>query len=222
MINRQLKRRNPIVFFDFDHTITTCDVFDNLLLHFAKDDRWKELEESWKAGKIGSQECLQGQLKSINITRNKLDEYLAEIKIDPYFKRIIKLLVAKKITTIILSDNFDYILKRILKNNAIKQLRVFSNRLKFAKGRLLPYFPFRSKDCKLCGHCKKKNLLANAKQNSLIFFIGDGRSDICPAQAADVVFAKKDLLEFYKGKNLTCLPYRDLKDVYNYFKRSLK
>ena len=29
-----------IVFFDFDNTITTCDVFDDMLLRFPKDERW--------------------------------------------------------------------------------------------------------------------------------------------------------------------------------------
>lgn len=63
-----MKIVNPdkcIVFFDFDNTIATCDVFDNMLPRFSRDDLWVELEKKWKDGKIGSKACLQGQLKGM-------------------------------------------------------------------------------------------------------------------------------------------------------------
>ena len=52
-----MKLINPekcIVFFDFDNTISTCDVFDNMLPRFSKDDLWIRLEKDWQKGKIGS------------------------------------------------------------------------------------------------------------------------------------------------------------------------
>ncbi|MCX5707148.1 MAG: MtnX-like HAD-IB family phosphatase [Candidatus Omnitrophica bacterium] len=208
------------VFFDFDNTIATCDVFDSMLPHFSKDDLWVELEKKWEKGKIGSRACLEGQIKGLSITRKSLDQYLAHIKLDPYFKKIIKFLTTSKIKVIILSDNFDYILQRILNYHAIKNLRVYSNKLHFAKDGLVPRFPYRSKKCQVCAHCKTKNLLANVQPDSIIIYIGDGRSDICPSQYADIVFAKADLLKHFQEKKLICLAYEGLKDVYDYFKRS--
>lgn len=210
-----------IVFFDFDNTITTCDVFDDMLARFSEDERWIALEKKWKEGKIGSQECLEGQIKGMRLTKNTLDRYLDNIKLDPYFKRLIKFLDAKRIKKIILSDNFDYILNRILGRHAIKKLKVYSNKLQFTKNRLIPFFPFESKNCKVCAHCKTKNLLANVNKDSIIVYIGDGHSDACPAEYADIVFAKKDLLKHYTNKRSHCLPYNSLKEVYAYFKRSL-
>ena len=218
----QIKRNKCVVFFDFDNTITKHDVFDDMLVHFSRDKHWIKLEEKWKNGKIGSRECLEGQLKGIRISKAALSRYLSGIRLDPYFKKIIKLFKIKKIKTIILSDNFDYILKKILKFNAVQKLNIYANKLRFAKNRLLPHFPFESKICKACGHCKTKNLLANVDKNSIIFFVGDGCSDICPAQYADIVFAKEDLLNYYKDKKFICVPYKGLKDVYNYFIRSLR
>jgi len=218
-----MKIINPekcVVFFDFDNTISTCDVFDNMLPRFSQDDLWIDLEEKWKDGKIGSRACLEGQLKGLSITRQSLDDYLAGIKIDPYFKVIVKALAAREVKTFVLSDNFDYILKRILHLNGIKNLKIYSNKLLMSKNELVPRFPYSSRKCQICAHCKTKNLLANVNKDSIIIYIGDGRSDICPSKYADIVFAKDELLDFFKAKNLTCFSYKNLKDVYEYFKRS--
>lgn len=221
-----MKIINPdkcIAFFDFDNTISTCDVFDSMLPRFSKDEFWMKLEKKWKGGKIGSKTCLEGQIKGMSITKSALDRYLSSIKLDPYFKILARFLNAKRIRTIVLSDNFDYILRRILNyHNGIKNLKVYSNNLRFAKDRLMPYFPYRSRNCQVCAHCKTKNLLANVNKDSIIIYIGDGHSDICPAQYADIVFAKEDLLKHYRDTKATCFAYKSLKDVYDYFKRSME
>ncbi len=210
----------PTVFLDFDNTISRFDVFDSLLLNFAKDDRWRGLEDKWKKGRIGSKECLAGQLTSISVTRERLDKYLSNIKLDRYFKRLLRLLRARGIKTVILSDNFDYILDRVLKSNGIGRLKVYSNKLKFKDGRLIPRFDFTDKYCRKCAHCKKKNLFANAGNGSMTVYVGDGLSDICPSKNVDLVFAKEDLLRYCRKNKLPCIPYKELKDVYDYFKKN--
>lgn len=216
-----MKIINPekcVVFFDFDNTIATCDVFDSMLPRFSRDDLWVKLEKDWQRGKIGSHACLEGQIKGISITQQALDKYLSGIKLDPYFKKIVAALSASRVKVIVLSDNFDYILNRVLGFHSIDNLKVYSNKLKFAKDKLIPYFPFRSKKCQVCAHCKTKNLLANVSPDSIIIYVGDGRSDICPSQYADLVFAKDDLRKYFQDKKLTCFAYESLKDVYSYFK----
>jgi 2-hydroxy-3-keto-5-methylthiopentenyl-1-phosphate phosphatase len=218
-----MKIINPqkcIVFFDFDNTIATCDVFDSMLPMFSRDNLWVKLEKEWESGKIGSQKCLKDQLSGMTITRVSLNKYLSEVKLDPYFSKLVKLLSSKKIKSFVLSDNFDYILKQILRNNGIKNLKIYSNKLVFKGNELIPLFPYRNRRCDICAHCKSKNLLANISRDSIIIYIGDGRSDICPSKYADIVFAKDSLLKYFKKNRLACFAYRSLKDVYNYFKRS--
>jgi 2,3-diketo-5-methylthio-1-phosphopentane phosphatase len=217
-----MKLINPekcIIFFDFDNTIATCDVFDSMLPRFSKNDLWMELEKEWQGGRIGSRACLQGQIKGMGINKKALDRYLAGIKIDPYFKKIGRYLISRKIKIVVLSDNFDYILERILDYHAIKGLKVYSNKLRFSGGSLVPYFPHRDPHCQVCAHCKTKNLLANVQKDSIIIYVGDGRSDICPSQYADMVFAKDDLLKYFQDRKYTCYAYRSLKDVYDFLKK---
>lgn len=207
------------VFFDFDNTISTCDVIDDMLERFSKDKQWLVFEKKWQEGIIGSRDCLSRQIKGIRITKKELDEYLSGIELDPYFKKIIKFLDSKGIKAVVLSDNFGYALRRILRNNGIRNLKIYSNRAEITNGGIKPFFPFGNKRCRVCAHCKKDNLLANTGKDSLAVYIGDGLSDICPAQHADVVFAKGALLKNLKKERFPCIQYKTLQDVYDILKR---
>jgi 2,3-diketo-5-methylthio-1-phosphopentane phosphatase len=192
-----------------------------MLAKFSRDERWLQLEKKWQQGLIGSRACLKGQLSCLSLAKDELDRYLRGIRLDPYFKRLYRLLVSRKIKTFILSDNFDYIIKRILERHGLKGLRVYANRLRPKGKTFITEFPFSARGCFFCAHCKKKNLLAKAGKDSIIIYIGDGRSDICPARHADIVFAKDELLQHYRLKTSRCRSYRSLRDIYNYFTRSL-
>lgn len=219
--NNRLNPKKCIVFFDFDNTIATCDVFDNMLLLFSKDDRWVELEKRWKSGRIGSKTCLEGQLRGMDLSNKTLDAYLPKIKLDPYFKQVYKFLQTKKIKAFILSDNYDYIINRVLKINRINKLKVYANKLRFSKGKVITDYPFKNKDCQICAHCKTKNLLEKAAKDSTIIYVGDGESDACPAKYAQVVFAKDHLLRHLKESKLDYMAFNNLKDVLIYLKRKL-
>ena len=210
-----LKPGRAAVFFDFDNTIATCDVFDDMLLQFGDDPGWQGLETKWKTGKIGSRQCLEGQIKCMSVSRQRLDKYLSGIKLDPFFLKVLQFLAKYGITPSIVSDNFDYMLNRILKHHGIKGVTVYANHARLYRGRLIPRFPHTDKKCPACAHCKKKNLLSYAGKNSIILYIGDGRSDRCPAKYADVVFAKGYLLNYCKKEKLPYIPFKTLKDVYN-------
>ncbi len=217
----KVRPSKAVVFFDFDRTIASIDTFDDLILRYSVDKRWVKIEEDWKEGLIGSRVCLSEQLKGVRIRKKELDAYLKRIKIDPGFKMLLGFLKKKKIKTFILSDNFDYILKSILKNNGIGRLKVYCNKLKIQGDRLVPSFPMQNKKCRKCGHCKEKNLLANTGVDSIIYYIGDGRCDICPALQADFVFAKDSLLQYFRGAGLECSPFANLGSVHRELKRSI-
>jgi len=216
-----VKSNRYTVFFDFDNTITTGDVVDDIVLRFSKDDRWRKLESDWEKGKIGSRACLKGQISGVRVAKGVLDKYLSGIKLDPSFKKLFCLLSKHKIKTFVLSDNFEYILGRVLKNHKICGLSVRANKIKFAESRLFPYFPFGDKSCSLCGHCKKKNFLGSIQKKTLSIYIGDGLSDVCAAKYANFVFAKGTLLRYFRKHQLECIPYNNLGDVYKYFKDNL-
>lgn len=205
------------VFFDFDNTITFFDVLDDIIERFSINRDWVGFEKGWKKRKIGSSDCLKGQLQSVRINKKDLLVYLSLIRIDPRFHKFIAILKKERMKPIIISDGFTFIIKFILKNNGIKGIKVYANTLKLSGDRLIPLFPYKNKHCLLCAHCKRKTLEKEAG-DKVIIYIGDGRSDICPAEYSDLVFAKGSLLEHFRKTKRLCIGFNNLEDIYGYLK----
>jgi len=205
---------NCAVFFDFDNTITPFDVLDNVVETFAVDKKWMGYERAWKKGLIGSKGCLSGQLKSVRVGKERLKKHLSKIKVDPYFKKIIALLKKSRVSPVIVSDSFRFFLEYILKNNKIEGLKIYSNKIRFSKDRLVPIFPHQHITCRRCGNCKKKHLPNRPRKQIKVIYIGDGLSDLCPARHSDIVFAKGNLKRYLTREGKEFFPFKTLKDVY--------
>lgn len=214
--------KNYIVFFDFDNTITTIDVIDDMLERFSENDGWKDLEKKWQREEIGSRECLKGQVEGIKVTEDRLDKYLSTVKIDPYFKKLLRLFESRNIPVLIVSDNFDYMLKGILKRNDIPDIEVYCNKVDIADGKLNPTFPHSNAECGDCANCKKTHILSKRKEGMTAVYIGDGKSDLCASRISDMVFAKGYLKDFFKKEGLPHVGIDTLKDVHDYFERILQ
>ncbi len=225
-LETKLHTKSPIVlancrvFFDFDNTVTTTDVLDDIIQRFSINKHWMELEEAWLEGQIGTKECLTGQLRNIRVSRSVLYKFIKKVEFDPHFHQLLSLLVQEGIKPVILSDNFTCIVEQILANQGIRDLKVYGNALRFYREHIIPSFPYDNPFCLSCAHCKKIHLTKDKTENKLIIFVGDGRSDYCPARVSDIVFAKDNLLSYLTKENIDCIPYKNLGDVYNYFQEA--
>jgi len=223
-LESKLQAKSPIVisncrvFFDFDNTMTVSDVLFEVIERFSINDHWMVLEKAWLEGKIGTKECLSGQLKGVRITKKALHKFLSKVELDPYFHQLLALLVREGIKPVILSDNFTYIVEWILEYHGINDLKVYGNNLRFYREHIIPSFPYDNPFCLSCAHCKKIHLTKDKTENKIIVYIGDGRSDFCPARVSDIVFAKDKLLNFMLKEELPHIPYKNLADIHLYFK----
>lgn len=213
------KSKPPMVFLDFDNTITSLDVLDSIIGKFSIDQKWMIHEEAWKEGKIGSRQCLEAQLQSVRVTRADLAEYVKQIPLDPFALKLFQTLRRQRIPCVIVSDSFTVIIRTILRHHGIRQAKVFANQLNFKKDRLIPSFPYHSKECRRrCAHCKKIHILEH--KNKTTIYVGDGLSDVCPALEADIVFAKDSLASHLEAENKFHTAFCDLGEVCAFFERA--
>lgn len=209
------------VFFDFDNTITITDVLDRLIQRFSLSDKWKIIQQDWEEDRITTKACLKGQLADVRISRHELKEYLSKVKLDKDTENIFNLLKKNGIPPVILSDNFTPIIKEIFDQRGIKDVIIYANALRFYEERMIPSFPYDNPFCPSCAHCKKTHLTREEHKKKHIIYIGDGRSDFCPAGVSDIVFAKDKLLAHMKRTGKAHIAYKDLGEIYHYFKEKL-
>src|SRR5215471_12700760 len=95
--------QTPILFLDFDGTISRCDAVDAILEKYA-DPQWLALEVDWRAGRIGSRDCLRAQMSLVRASREQIDSLLDEIKIDEGLTDLLTLCIAYRIPFHIVSD----------------------------------------------------------------------------------------------------------------------
>jgi 2,3-diketo-5-methylthio-1-phosphopentane phosphatase len=211
--------KKPIVFLDFDGTITQRDAVDAILEKFA-DRRWLEIEEEWKQGRIGSRECLAAQMRLVRATKEQIDALLDSIEIDEGFEKLLETCAAQGVETHIISDGFDYCIDRILARPSLNLkarmngTRIFSSHLEANQDRWLVDFPSFHQSCGHgCATCKPAMMSLLNRHGGPTIFVGDGLSDKYAATAADLVFAKDKLATFCSEREIAHRQYRNLADV---------
>ncbi len=182
---------------DFDGTIAVEDTTDTLLARFGRPG-WEALESDWRAGRIGSRECMAGQVALLDMDHAELDAHLAKRALDPAFEAFVAAAQAEGVPIEVVSDGLDYAIRSILGGNALDWLPVTSNRLQPIGVRNWHLeFPHATSDCRVgSGTCKCVRAAAARRSASNVLLIGDGASDFCVAEAADFVFAKGKLIDY--------------------------
>jgi 2,3-diketo-5-methylthio-1-phosphopentane phosphatase len=199
------------LFLDFDNTITTSDVLDRVIERYSVTERWRGWEADWRSGRISTRECLEKQVAELRVSADELIRFTDSIDIDEAFEPLVTWATEKGIETAIVSDNFRIVIEAMLRRRGLPLVPVFANSLSFAGDRPRASFPFLDPACERCAHCKAQHLRRDAGR--LRIFVGDGLSDICPASAADVTFAKDALAVHLRSSGCPFRPFRSLGDV---------
>lgn len=216
----------PIIFSDFDGTISLVDVTDQILERLA-DSAWHQVEERWVRGEIGSRQCLEQQMALVRTEAVPLDELIDSVPLDPGFVTFYRLVQARQIPFYVLSDGFDYVIRRVLRRSgAAGPLRngwhLFSSGLKCEAGRLTTSFPHPAAGCEHgCATCKPGIMRQLAGDHSPVIYIGDGLSDRFAVEAASLVFAKHGLLEYCRSEAIACQPFESFADIQRSLERVL-
>ena len=104
-------------------------------------------------------------------------------------------------------------MQRLLQRAGLGDLPVFANHLEINGDRLIPSFPHGQDTCGRCANCKGPHVLRHAQPGDLVVYVGDGWSDPCGAEHADVIFAKGGLREWCEQNNRPFFPLTDFNDV---------
>jgi 2-hydroxy-3-keto-5-methylthiopentenyl-1-phosphate phosphatase len=201
---------------DFDGTISRRDVGHHFFGAFIPDrERWLTLLQNWRLGLISSRECLEHEMELLRADQDDLNAFVDNEGLDPYFKDFVDFCDRRGIELLITSDGLDYYIERLLMRFGLGYLGFRANHLVLADGSLAGIeFPFYDViDCTRCGNCKRFHLEKVKGQGFLTVYVGNGYSDRCPAEHADVVLAKGELLDHCRAQGIAHIPFENFRDV---------
>ncbi len=209
----------PLLYIDFDGTISKRDVIDEILKEFA-DEKWIEIEKEWTSGLIGSRECLRRQLALVRVSPGELNEFIDGLNLDEGFISLLAFCKDIDVPVRIVSDGFDYYIERMIERyvpdqSLLDNVSIYANILiPVANNRWRPRFPFFRKACEEgCATCKPRIMQVTNPDVAPAVFIGDGLSDRYAAIAADIVFAKDKLKNYCRLNNVPITEYTNLQQV---------
>jgi 2,3-diketo-5-methylthio-1-phosphopentane phosphatase len=208
----------PVVCCDFDGTMTQLDVTDLILTQFAHPS-WREVEQEWTCGSIGSRECLERQMALVEASAAELNALIDAVPVDPHLSGFLRFVDQQRLPFYVLSEGFDYIIRRVLKRAGINGClrngtHLFASALRVEGRRWLTSFPHAALPCEHgCATCKAEIVRRVGGGRSPIVFIGDGLSDRFAVGEADLVFAKRQLLAYCREEGIACWPFETFAEI---------
>jgi 2-hydroxy-3-keto-5-methylthiopentenyl-1-phosphate phosphatase len=200
------------IFCDFDGTISTIDTTDLILSKFA-DPRWQQLEADWIDGRIDAASCMRQQIGLIAASDIVLDAALDTVELSPGFADFVAWCESSGYPLTIVSDGVDRFITRILVRHGLERVGIVSNRLAGNESARSLDQPWLSAECRAgSGVCKCAAAAAGTGTGPMVY-VGDGRSDVCVAGRADILFAKGTLADYATRQDLAYHPFSNFHHV---------
>ncbi len=178
-----------IAFLDMDGTMLSRRTVDVLCEALEKLDGLKELDK--RSQYMFEFEISQEIARLLSGSRKeKLEELFDSIPLNENVENFINFLKNHGFKTVIVTDSYQFLAQRLAKKLGIDL--AYANTVEFKDdiltGKLLMKYPcMKIPNCKEYSLCKRRVLLElGRKFRGVTLAIGDGASDICMVQAADV------------------------------------
>ena len=199
---------------DFDGTIARPDTVDELLEALA-DPAWRQIEESWSRGEIDSRECMARQIALLRGGWRAIERFLDDcVELHESFRPFAAWCARRGVTLRIGSEGIEQVIRYLLEREGIAVDSVWASRLVRRRGgRLALDFSHATGHTRCGAALCKCELLPQRPGAPVRALIGDGRSDFCAAQWADLVFARDTLLDHCTAERIRCIPFESFDRV---------
>jgi 2-hydroxy-3-keto-5-methylthiopentenyl-1-phosphate phosphatase len=209
--DRPLIVRSAVI--DFDGTICPNDVSEEILQAFAPPEWW-DIDLEFQRGEIGSRECLVRQGALLEGDRPRMLAFVLDrFAVEPTFPPFAAWARRRGVELAVASDGFGFYVEPMLRSAGIDDMPILANRFTLAGGRPAIGFPNAHPECVGCGTCKMNVVLGYGVLRGPVAFVGEGHSDRYGALYADLVFAKKDLVDICRQDGVSFLPWETFDDV---------
>ena len=187
---------------DYDGTVTEDDVLDRVADHFAVHLEEKDGSETLDNSSLTLHDVIKREYAAVRANRSDvIDWVLANACIRKGFHKLVELANAEGWKLIVLSSGFYTLIDPVLSREGLEDVCVIANDVDPDPGGWRVRFLDESL-CDICGEACKRRTLLGFEEAREVVYIGDGYSDRCAAETADLVFARSNLALHFARKNI--------------------
>jgi len=204
--------RKTLIQCDFDGTITEEDVGFLLLNAFAGEN-WRQLLTQYRQGKISVNYFNSHVFAMVKEDRQTLLKFArSRAKIRDGIRELITYCRKKDFQFVIVSNGLDFYIEALLRDIGIDNIEVFAAKTRFSSSGLEAWYTGPEGN-QLEEGFKEAYVKLFLERGYHVVYVGNGISDISPAQYTHHIFATSELLACCKEMNLNCIPFVDLNDI---------
>ena len=194
---------------DFDGTITQEDVLDEIARTFGDDEVYREVDEALDRNGITLHEVLRREFEPVRAPLGEVLEWVhANASIRPGFRELVELARARGWRVVVVSSGFRQLIEPMLERAGIQGLELVSNEVDpDPEGWRITFFD--ESRCEVCGEACKRTTVRSMVDGGEVVYVGDGYSDRCAAEDADLVFARRGLAAYLAKRGVPFEPFDD-------------
>ena len=194
---------------DFDGTITQEDVLDEIARTFGDDEVYREVDEALDRNGITLHEVLRREFEPVRAPLGEVLEWVhANASIRPGFRELVELARARGWRVVVVSSGFRQLIEPMLERAGIQGLELVSNEVDpDPEGWRITFFD--ESRCEVCGEACKRTTVRSRVDGGEVVYVGDGYSDRCAAEDADLVFARRGLAAYLTERGVPFEPFDD-------------
>src|SRR5438046_4059981 len=116
----------PVLFFDFDNTLMQGDILDEVIEKYSPNEAWRDWENAWARGQLPARDCLRLQVGNMRVSRERLLEDLARVRIDPAFAEIVERAKLRQVGIKVVGESFVPLIWLVMTHNGIDDNPVYA------------------------------------------------------------------------------------------------
>lgn len=205
---------------DFDGTITCTDTLHLLVETFGDGSIWRDLHPRIMDGSMSVEDAMQTEMSSVRVDRETAVAYVRDhAGLRAGFAEFVAFLQERGYPLVVMSNGFRTLIDEFLGSRGFGDLEVHAHDCRFdPDGPVIVWSP-RGTVCTLCNRPCKRHDLARVRGDARVVYVGDGLSDRCVAQAADVIYARNGLADYLTDIGVEYRPFETFHEITADFSR---
>lgn len=206
-----------LIICDFDGTVTARDTNDAIARRLAPEAR-ERVEGRLRSRELTLREVLATEFEQVTEGIDAVLDVALGIPFRAGFSRFLELAESRGARVVLLSSGFREVIEPMLARDGLEgRVPLLANRITLdQRGGRIEWRDIPA--CDLCGEPCKRHDVGRLREElapggQLVAFVGDGLSDRCGAEAADVVFARDSLAEYLDHHGVDYRAWEDFHDV---------